>query len=432
MNSAIEADVVKSAGKFGAVTIATNMAGRGTDIVMEPDLDRQIVGRYLDLARELLRGGGAHVELVCSSDAEARVLTDAVSSCEDLSSRIGLKRKGVQLNAPTTVVVRKTAFPESTSGRPVTLEFGLGLHVIATEMNQSRRADRQLRGRTARQEAFGSARFVLSAEDVQNGPHGGRIGLPACDGGGTFIGGPNLERKLSESQKMTEQEDEAHRGYVHDYGRVLEAQTLAYYQARREVSESKSFHETCVAFARECAARLVERHFPRLRIPNYEDQFGRLAQELEDTFGVDGSELYGAALPTLAEEIGGLMAMKLNGSRATLGPAEFDGLERLLLLRSADELWKGHLVELEGLVQGISGETEGRAAGMARFGTRAFEVYGDFKRKVTDEFVAELLTFPVEEPFEQEIDFVELMADVASILETELVASGVETIWRED
>jgi len=426
VNNAAEALTVKSVGKFGAVTIATNMAGRGTDIVMELGVDRQIVAGYLGYLRELFEGGASRVELVCASDAEASVLMDSVSKSPEFS---GIDRRP---GALATVVVRMANSPESSSGRPVTLEFGLGLCVIATEMNQSQRADRQLRGRTARQGAYGSARFVLSTERLQDWPHSGRIGLTSHASGGTFVEGQSLERKLTALQQMTEEDEAAHRGYVHDYWRVLEAQTLAYYRARSQVSELDSIHETCMTFARECAGRLVERHFPGLRVSDYEDQFDRLARELKDTFEIDGSALFGAALTTLAEEVSGLMVMKLKENGATLGQAEFDDLEKLLLVQTSDELWKGHLIDLEGLVQGISGETEGRAAGMARFGTRAFEAYGDFKRGVVDEFVAELLTFPVEEPIKQETDFVELMADVASILEPELVASGVETIWRED
>ena len=351
---------------------------------------------------------------------------------DSVSKRLEFSSIDRRPGAQTTVVVRIANLPELSSVGPVTLEFGLGLCVIATEMNQSRRADRQLRGRTARRGAYGSARFVLATEHLQDGPHGDRIGLTSHACGGAFVEGQSLERKLTALQQMTEEDEAAHRGYVHDYWRVLEAQTLAYYRARRQVSELDSIHETCLTFARECAARLVERHFPGLRVSDYDGQFDRLSSDLKDTFEIDGSALFGTALTTLAEEISGLMAMKLGGSGATLGLAEFHDLEKLLLIQTADELWKGHLIDLEGLVQGISGQTDGRAASMARFGIIAFDAYNDFKRRVTDEFVAELLTFPVEDPIEQETDSIELMDDVASILEPALVTSGVETIWRED
>ena len=156
VNSASEAEIVKSAGAYGAVTIATNMAGRGTDIVVDSGLDARIVEGYLSLAHDLLADGAAEVRLQCDSTTEADALLSGVRAdggglSESYSSR------------DRTVTLRNSS--GNGEGGAASLDFGLGLYVIATEMNRSHRADRQLRGRTARQGAFGS----LSVDSVCGG-----------------------------------------------------------------------------------------------------------------------------------------------------------------------------------------------------------------------------------------------------------------------
>ena len=414
VNCASEAEIVKSAGAHGAVTIATNMAGRGTDILVEPGLDTRIIAGYLSLAHDLLADGAAEVRLECGSSTEADALLAGVrADGGGLSESYSSRDRAVGLKKPSG----------NGAGRVVTLEFGLGLYVIATEMNRSHRADRQLRGRTARQGAFGSSRLILSAEDVQRSFPGGS---GADFARRTVVQGPGTERMLLRSQRLTEDEDEAHRGYVNEYGSILDAQTVAYYRARREVAHSVSFHGVCEELVRECAGRLVQLHFPGLRVTGYIDRFDRLVREVEDGFGVDCAGLFGSALPSLADEIGALMLAKLDTLRDALGDKRLAEIERSLFIQTADEEWKGHLADLEGLVMGIPAELDGRAAAMSRFAVRAFESYGQFKDRAIDAFIAELLTLPVDDLPLQQSSLVEIMEEAASILAPEVVTSDVD------
>ena len=414
VNCASEAEIVKSAGAHGAVTIATNMAGRGTDILVEPGLDTRIIAGYLSLAHDLLADGAAEVRLECGSSTEADALLAGVrADGGGLSESYSSRDRAVGLKKPSG----------NGAGRVVTLEFGLGLYVIATEMNRSHRADRQLRGRTARQGAFGSSRLILSAEDVQRSFPGGS---GADFARRSAVQGPGTERMLLRSQRLTEDEDEAHRGYVNEYGSILDAQTVAYYRARREVAHSVSFHGVCEELVRECADRLVQRHFPGLRVMGYVDRFGRLVREVEDGFGVDCAGLFGSALPSLADEIGALMLAKLDTLRDALGDKRLAEIERSLFIQTADEEWKGHLADLEGLVMGIPAELDGRAAAMSRFAVRAFEAYGQFKDRAIDAFITELLTLPVDDLPLQQSSLVEIMEEAASILAPEVVTSDVD------
>ena len=414
VNCASEAEIVKSAGAHGAVTIATNMAGRGTDILVEPGLDARIIAGYLSLAHDLLADGAAEVRLECGSTTEADALLAGVrSDVGGLGESYSSRDRTVGLKKPSG----------NGAGSVVTLEFGLGLYVIATEMNRSHRADRQLRGRTARQGAFGSSRVMLSTEDVQRSFPGGS---GADFARRTVVQGPGTERMLLRSQRLTEDEDEAHRGYVSEYGSILDAQTVAYYRARREVAHSVSFHGLCEDLVRECAGRLVQRHFPGLRVTGYADRFDRLVREVENDFGVDCAGLFGSALPSLADEIGALMLAKLDTLRDALGDKRLAEIERSLFIQTADEEWKGHLADLEGLVMGIPAELDGRAAAMSRFAVRAFEAYGQFKDRAIYAFIAELLTLPVDDLPLQQSSLVEIMEEAASILAPEAVTSDVD------
>ena len=420
VNSASEAEIVRSAGAPGAVTIATNMAGRGTDIIVSPDLDDRIIAGYLSLVRELLAEEVDEVEMRCASDTEAHVLLAAVSICRDLSASHDGPVASVILRSEATKNL-KPQYDHPAEPRATTLDFGLGLYVIATEINQSRRADRQLRGRTARQGTFGSSRFILSAEDLRRLVRDGR-GLDFA--GRSVLEGPGVDRLLLRSQRMTEDEDQAHRAYVNEYARVLDAQAVAYYRARREIVNSSSFHDVSAGFVAESAARLVQRHFPAFRFTHYEDQFDGLVWELNDGFGVDGGWLFGSGIPTLASEIGGLLSTRLEASRDAWGADSFDELQKTLFLQAADEMWKGHLADLEGLVMGIPAELEGRASAMSRFAARAFDAYESFKLRTIDAFVSELLTFPLEDLPVKQPDLVEIVEEAAWILEPETVVSA--------
>ena len=404
VNSASEAEIVRSAGAPGAVTIATNMAGRGTDIVTEPGLDDRIAAGYLSVVREMLREGVDEVRLACGSSDEVDVLLGAV--------RTGPGGLRASRTDGGLAITRSRPFPRGTK-RVSALDFGLGLYVAVTQMNQSRRADRQLRGRTARQGAFGSSRLILCMKDLRGSlPHGRGIDT----GRASVVEGGRVDGMLLRSQRLIEDDDEALRAYANEYGRVMDAQAAAYYRARGEVSSSASFQDVCLGFARECADRLVRRHFPALRVTDYGDQFGRLVREAEDGYGTACADLFGVGLPALAGEVGALMLARLEFLRDAWGDRGLAEVERSLFLRTADEEWRGHLADLEGLALGIPAEPDGRDGAMSRFAARAFEWYHDFRDRTVDAFVAELLTLPLEDSPVEQPGLVEIVEEAASIL----------------
>ncbi len=180
VSSSAEADVIRSAGAFGAVTVATNMAGRGTDIVLEPGLNDRIISAYETLVGATLDEGFGHVELTCSNGREASALGDALSRSGQLSVTPG-----------AGAVVRVSRDGGKTRNSRVRFEFGLGLYVIGTEMNGSARTDRQLRGRSGRQGEPGASRFHhfarRQASGVSKGQRVPRVGRSEFGPGGANV-----------------------------------------------------------------------------------------------------------------------------------------------------------------------------------------------------------------------------------------------------
>ena len=410
VNSSDEAKIVRNAGSFGAVTIATNMAGRGTDIVLDADLVERVADGYVALARELLNGDVACVELLCASTQETDAFAAALSERQDLA---------VQRDRET---IRLSDTSGRGPGRVVRLEAGLGLYVIGTEMNRSRRIDSQLRGRSGRQGAFGASRFILSLEDRLLAHRGdkahARAGALRSDSSGrAYYECPRLERYLASVQENVAGDDEASRNVTREYDRVVEAQTLAYYQTRRRVIEANGLEQARHRFVGEWAVRLVERHFPGLRFRDYETQFHALAEELLLDFDIDCHDLVGTRLDWLASRLDGLLAGKLERAQEALGQGAISYLEKTLFLQTSDELWREQMVHLQGLRRSVTAGLHAHKSAVADYAIWSFAAYEAFGPRVVDDFLQRLATFPAEKaPEERREAEVSLTQDVSLIL----------------
>ena len=411
-----EAEIIRNAGDFGAVTIATNMAGRGTDIILEPGLDERILQRYVRFVEQLAIKERTRVEITCSTREEAQALGAALSRRSSLAVTF---TEGSRRTFPNIVAVSSELTQDGDNIRR--LEFGLGLYVIGTEMNQSVRIDRQLRGRSGRQGAFGATRFILSREDQTLSFQSRNVGFHARDyqvdwSGRVFVEGPRLERYLNSIQGDEENENEVRRGLIRDYTRVLEAQTLAYYRSRQDIVQSNPFHDVCKSFVKECSARVVEKHFPELSFSNYNRQFDSLAEELWLDFGIDSYSLEGTSLTTLVEKVADLHAERLWQLKTRLSDAEVENLAKHVFLQTSDELWKVHLSETQELMLNIPLGAQGHKAAVADYAIQCFKMYEEFQESVIDSFLAKLLTFETETEAAVPETTVILTQDVSKIL----------------
>ncbi len=392
VNDAEEAKIVRDAGALGAVTIATNMAGRGTDILLGDDLDWHVAAGYLDHARSLLMERAARVELECGSREEAGSIEDEASG--SLHGDIAVERTGA------TVCVSQRRGRDT--GGVVRIEAGLGLYVLGSELNPSPRIDRQLWGRSGRQGAFGASRSILSLEDRMIA-HGGGVPKAAArpserdDSGRTFYEGPAMTAHLNTLQGRVAEDDEVSRHLAREYDLVLESQAAAYYEARREVVDTDRLAQVRSRIVEEWAARLVRRHFPDMGSCDYEGRFRTLAEELSLDFGVDVLDLEGAPLDSLAVELGDLLTAVLDRAVAELGIGTFSYLERLLFLQTSDELWREHLVNLQGLLRTVTVNAHGHRPAVADYAIESFTEFEMFKLRVLDAFLQRVATFPAAE-----------------------------------
>ena len=416
-----EAQIVREAGSFGAVTVATNMAGRGTDIILDADLDQQVTDAYLDYAGRLLSLGASRVTLRCHSEGEAEYLwSRAARHPELVLARLG-RQDGQHLLSATGI---PAAGGPAECGPSHSLDFGLGLYVIGAQLNACPRIDLQLQGRSGRQGSFGWSRFFLSLEDLMLSDRlhqwVGALSAEQVDSGGrAYIQGKRWESYREQAQVELDREAEFRRNMYQDYADVLDSHSGRYYRERRRVMVSASMLEYCCTIAANVGWLAVERHFPGLDVQNYGARFeGMLAELLED-YGIDCSHLRGVGLDQLATSLESEMVFRIEDYLALLGSRHFSRLARALFLQVGDELWPEHLGEVQQLmlVAGLNGY--GHKSAVADYVIEASHRWDEFRAEVDCRFLSRLLTFPVDDGVDSSGDEgrdVRLIPDVAMIL----------------
>ena len=387
-----EARIVKEAGNFGAVTVATNMAGRGTDIVLEPNLSILVAGRYRDLVQQLLSEGSSCVTLDCCTRGEADILWDELSRVGTFSNTMEHEDNLERIH------VTADSAPQGDGG-PVSLDFGLGLYVMSIELSQSARIDLQLKGRSGRQGEFGLTRFFLSLEDQFFAhwaagvvwPPKGRKKDPA---GRDFFEGKDMARLLEEAQGNIEGEAEALRRYIRDYGSVLDAHTLLYYRARHEVLAFPSFQDEPVRMARHNAQYVVHHYFPDEMMADYGLKFDQMAEVLQEDYEIDCSGLKGYDRDSLIESIGDLLVARLEEAESRFGGEGFGELGKHLFLRTSDELWTDQLSHLQELMLSIQHGFHYHQAALSEYVRQAFREQRAFRHHLIGSFLSRLVRFP--------------------------------------
>jgi len=342
-----EAEIVSQAGAPGAVTIATNMAGRGTDIKLGGNLD-------VRLRKEL---AGLHDEA-----------------------------EGVAREA----VVRE----EIAAAHQKVREAG-GLFVIGTERHESRRIDNQLRGRSGRQGDPGHSRFFLSLEDdlmriFGSDRMGGmlqRLGLKE----GEAIVHPWINKALEKAQKKVEARNFDTRKNVLKYDDVMNAQRKEVYAQRREFMKVADVADLVAEMRVEVLASLVA-----IRVP--EKAFSE--QWLLAELAADVSRVFNLTLPIeewgreegidetgLRERIERAVNEVMAAKAANMGPDLMRFIEKSMLIQTLDAVWKEHLYALDHLRQGIGLRAYGQRDPLNEYKSEAFALFNamldDLKERVT-------------------------------------------------
>jgi preprotein translocase subunit SecA len=339
-----EARIIAEAGVPGAVTIATNMAGRGTDIKLGGNLEMRI-------AEETAR----------MKDTEKAV---------------------IRVQEVETEVVRNAEIAKEAGG----------LFVIGTERHESRRIDNQLRGRTGRQGDPGASKFFLSLEDDLMRIFGSerldswlvKLGLQE----GESIIHPWINKALEKAQQKVEARNFDIRKQLLKYDDVNNDQRKVIYEQRREIMEVGDVYEFIEAMREEVIEELVARFIPENA---YADQWetSALHEECLRIFGLDlpikeWANEEGIADVEIKSRIQKAVDELMQSKEAVYGPEMLRIAEKSLLLRILDQQWKDHLLSLDHLRQGINLRAYAQRDPLNEFKSEAFEMFQDMLARLRE------------------------------------------------
>jgi preprotein translocase subunit SecA len=355
-HAALEAETVAEAGQPGAVTIATNMAGRGVDIKLGGNPEHMAT---LQLARE-----GVDRE-----DAEAydRRMQEILP---ELEGKVAANRETVMAAG--------------------------GLFICGTERHESRRIDNQLRGRAGRQGDPGESRFFLSAEDDLVRLFAGdriyrildKLGGVDEEGNEEPIEAGMLSKQIEKAQKKVEEQNFLIRKRVLEYDDVMNEQRRVIYKYRDEVLEGKSIGDE----AREEVVKVIERTIDQYTAGDFVEDWDMdgLFTALGQLFPLDlgGDELKGATADrnSLSDRIVEEALTRYNAREDALGKELMEALERFLLLQTIDERWREHLFDMDYLREGIHLRGFAQIDPLVAYKNEAFTLFGDLMNSVWSDY----------------------------------------------
>jgi preprotein translocase subunit SecA len=355
-HAALEAETVAEAGQPGAVTIATNMAGRGVDI--------KLGGNPEHLAAQQLAREG-----VDPADAEAyeRRMKEIMPELE-----------------------RKVA-----ENREIVTAAG-GLYICGTERHESRRIDNQLRGRSGRQGDPGESRFFLSAEDDLVRLFAGdriyrildKLGGVDEEGNEEPIEAGMLSKQIEKAQKKVEEQNFLIRKRVLEYDDVMNEQRRVIYKYRDEVLEGKSIGDE----AREEVAKVIERTIDQYTPGDFLEDWDMdgLFTALGQLFPLDlaSEELENETVDrnSLSDRIVQEALDRYNAREEALGTELMEALERFLLLQIIDERWREHLFDMDYLREGIHLRGFAQIDPLVAYKNEAFTLFGDLMNSVWSDY----------------------------------------------
>ena len=331
-----EAEIVAQAGKLGAVTVATNMAGRGTDIMLG--------GNAEYLAKAELRKAGLSDELIAESTGYADTDNEEI------------------LNARKMFAEAEAKYKDEIKAEADQVRAAGGLFILGTERHESRRIDNQLRGRAGRQGDPGESRFYLSLEDDIMRLFGSERVMGMMEKLGvdedTPIDAKILSNAIENAQKQVESRNFQTRKTVLEYDDVMNTQRKVIYEQRRKVLDGENLKESVQAMLSTVISTEVQAHMGELKHMDAENwrevcaQFrGLFLRPDEFKFTDEELQQYDAQALTdlLQERASDIYARK----EAELGEPLMRELERVMMLRVVDEYWMDNIDAMQELRQGI-------------------------------------------------------------------------------
>ena len=345
-----EAQIVAQAGRFNAITIATNMAGRGTDIQLGGNFEMRVAGEAADIPDEAAR------------EAKIAAIRAEVAAEKDKVREVG------------------------------------GLYIIGTERHESRRIDNQLRGRAGRQGDPGASKFFLSLEDDLMRIFGSdrmdsmlqRLGLKE----GEAIIHNWINKALEKAQQKVEARNYDIRKNLLKYDDVMNDQRKVIYEQRIELMQAEDVAEMVADMRESVVTDLVSRHIPAKTYAEQWDAVG-LQGEVERLFTLelpitDWVKEEGIAEEEVETRLRDVITRRMAEKAANFGPDVMRMIERSLLLQILDQQWKDHLLHLDHLRQGIGLRAYGQVDPLNEYKREAFALFEDMLARLREQVTSVL------------------------------------------
>jgi preprotein translocase subunit SecA len=391
-----ESRIVAQAGRKGAVTVATNMAGRGTDILLGGN--PEFLTREHFLKNKLAMPYAA---------APAVIGTDGASGngAQAAAPMVLFQNEGkiFQVPADQWKPIYDQFANQCKSEHDEVVELG-GLHILGTERHEARRIDNQLRGRAGRQGDPGSSRFFLSLEDDLMRIFGGervkalmyRLGMTE----GVPIESKLISRRIENAQKSVEAQNFDARKHLLEYDDVMNKQRETIYGIRRSALEGKDQRDYVLEIAEDVARELVDTFCPREQHPNQWNSSQFLA-EMNSQFGID-AKAAGADPGTLSHDQLSDSAAEAVAKRYEEKEKQFTSelmrwLERRIILDVVDSQWKDHLLSLDHLKEGIGLRGYGQKDPLVEFKKEAFVLFEDMMARIDNETIRYLFHIQIQQ-----------------------------------
>jgi preprotein translocase subunit SecA len=384
-----EADIIVQAGRPGAITIATNMAGRGTDIVLGGNLEKMLA--------------------VVENDASLDEATRA-KRIDDIRSQWQQDHEKVKALG--------------------------GLRIIATERHESRRIDNQLRGRSGRQGDPGSSRFYLSLDDSLMRIFAGdkvraimeRLKMPE----GEAIEAGMVTRSIESAQRKVEARNFDIRKQLLEYDDVSNDQRKVIYQQRNDILDARNLREQIESLREGCFTDLVQQFVPQASVEEQWDLPG-LEKVLCEEWAVDVpvtswvSDAESIDAEEVAQRVIAAAKDVFDAKVALVGEENFTNFERMVLLQTIDGQWREHLSALDYLRQGIHLRGYAQKQPKQEYKREAFVLFGQLLDSVKTDVTRVLMNVRVQSP-EQVSEVARQMEDraeqIANVTYTAPTESG--------
>ena len=360
-----EAEIIAQAGKYGAVTIATNMAGRGTDIMLG--------GNSEYLAKEAMRKNKVPAELIEAADTYYETDDQDILKAREQFKEL-VNKFDEQIEEEKEKVI----------------EAG-GLKIIGTERHESRRIDNQLRGRSGRQGDIGESKFYIGLDDDLMKIFGGDAITKVYNTLGADENMPIDSRIISNAvenaQKKVEGRNFSIRKNVLKYDDVMNAQREIIYKQRREVLDGENIHDNIIAMidfvAENISNMFIEGETSEVNVES-------LNTEILNVFGIDMSDFVKENKTNpqaISDELRKRALEIYEQKEQDIGSVEMRELERVVMLKVVDEKWMNHIDSMDELKNGIGLRAYGQKDPVVQYRLEGFDMFdemiNDIKYDVT-------------------------------------------------